>query len=171
MKLSPRFSKSNLSIHTFDYESPISPSNQQSTPNRWLSLNNKSPPSIIKEMRNLASNSPISITGPKRHRPGIVGSYRFSDSGMGLRERRAKISQLNMELIHESENEWRDSPSPAYKTGRKVQFDNFSHSIEVKTPTVKIKRGKKCGRDSGIEMGFDNPNCLEDLSSEDDYLW
>ena len=110
------------------------------------------------------------VSGPKRHRSGIVSSYKFSDGGLGLRERRAKISQLNMELINESEAEWQGSPSPGYKTGRKVQFDSYSQTVGVETPPVSIKNSKKCGRDSGIELGFDNPNCMDNLSSEDDYL-
>ena len=168
IKSSPRFSKTNPVIVTFDTDSPVA-SNRLSTSSRWIPVNhNRSPSSIIKERSSFGSESLMGANGPKRHRLGVVRNHDFTDHDLILREKRAKISQLNMELICACEN---GCSYPAHKTNRKVQFDNFSHSNELDIPpAAEVKKPRKSGRDSGIELGFDNAACLEDPSSEDDYL-
>ena len=172
-KSSPPFTNAVAPILKFDSKSPIARSNYLASPNspHWQSIINKASPPLMKGFQGITTDSPMPTSnGPRRHRTGVVKSNEFTDYGSGVRERREKISQLNMELISSAGNTWQSTPTPSIKTGRKVQFDSVSHTNENLASTVNFRKSKKCGRDSGIGMGFDNPSCLEDLSSEDDYL-
>lgn len=119
----------------------------------------------IKAIENAQANS---IT-EKRHRLATINSSRLheltEDDNFRHSERKAKIAQLNSQLSNSNMESDLNKETEKINSDSKVHFYSSSTSLDNSDKVVRIS-----GRDSGIELGFDNPTFFEDPSSEDDYL-
>ena len=164
----------NTGAVSFETESTLFNDSIPSANQKTRSGSSISPLSIMKENRTTskaADNSGLRPFAEKRHRSGVVSNSRlhefFGFDEVSQNDRKIKIAQLNSELGVLNPEYDSQELSNHLQSNCKVQFNTSSNSTDI-VDSNKVVRIS--GRDSGIEMGYDNPVLLDDPSSEDDYL-